>query len=125
MCIDQAPKVVRMVTSPAYRAPERYGHEFESIEHLNGRFRLQGHPCRFQVVYLDETTTSRREHDGPVVAGEYAFIFPISTMISDSPIEQPPLIAVDNGDLISICGRTFRIQDDRYNNDPRLVRVRD
>ncbi|MBF6460165.1 hypothetical protein IU433_14080 [Nocardia puris] len=115
--------VVPMITSPKHSAYEWFGHQFESTVDLVGRFRHQGRVCRFSVTYLDETTESRRTFRGPIETGEYAFLVAQPAILSATPIDQPDVIEVRNGDLISIVGRTFRIQDDRALNDPRLVRV--
>ncbi|MBF6332460.1 hypothetical protein [Nocardia transvalensis] len=123
--MNQDPIVVPMMTAPKAQACDNYGHQFESIVELRGTFRHQGRPCHFMVVYLDETTVSRREFRGPVVAGEHAYLVPQPVVIAAWPQNRPLVIDVADGDVISILGRCFRIQDDRALYDPRLVRVED
>ncbi|WP_039828127.1 hypothetical protein [Nocardia testacea] len=125
MTENQNVTVVPMITSPKHGAYEWYGHQFESTVELRGRFRHQRHTCRFTVTYFDETTETRREYQGPIVKGEYAFMTAQASVISSHPIALPEVIDVADGDLISILGKTFRIQDDKALHDPRLVRVED
>ncbi|MBH0778810.1 hypothetical protein [Nocardia bovistercoris] len=119
----QTPIVVLMRTDPECDAHGNYGHSFSSTVELRGKFRHQRSQCNFTVHYLDETTESRREYQGPIIKGEYAFLVPQATVISSHPIARRTVIEVENGDLISIVGRTFRISDDVPLDNPRLIRV--
>jgi len=125
------PIVIPMTTSPEHQlythGEDRYGHEFQSAAGvvLNGRFRHQGHDCDYTITYFDDTTSSRRETGGPIITGEWAFMSALPTIISANPRpwNTQQRIHVKDGDLVSILGRTFRIQDDRRLYNPRLVRV--
>lgn len=119
------PIVVRMATNMnEHKFP---GHTFQTPENfkLRGQFKYQSHPASFSVFYMDETTESRRVHGGPMVAGEYAFLVAHPTVFSSYLVRPEPasVIAVENGDVLSILGRVFQIQDGNRTEDPKLVRI--
>lgn len=119
------PIVVPMSTNMnEHRFP---GHTFLSPENfkLNGQFKYQSHPASFSVYYMDENTKSRRVYEGPMVAGEYAYMVAHPTVFSSYLVrhEARTVVAVENGDVLSILGRLFQIQDGSSTEDPKLVRI--
>ncbi|WP_067565857.1 hypothetical protein [Nocardia acidivorans] len=115
--------VIEMVATPEHKAYGNPGHMHESVVELRGNFRHQGRNSRYLVIYLDDEAVTRREHGGPMVKGEYAYMLALPTVISNRPAPVVRVIDVKDGDEISILGRVFRIQDDRRGYDPRLIRV--
>ncbi|WP_280426499.1 hypothetical protein [Nocardia carnea] len=121
----QTTTAVPMTLVPEVRAGEYYGHKHESTVSLRGNFRHQGRACDFRVTYYDADTRHVIPSFGTEMEGESAHMVAQSSAFAAMPVDVPDRIEVRDGDLVSICGRVFRICDDRRFADPRLVLVED
>lgn len=104
-----------------------YGHEFRSVDALEirGTFKHQRHVCRWMIIYRDETTWTRKTFGADMVQGEHAYLVPLPSIVGKYAVGRRPSMVetIEDGTLIEILGRLFRVADDIHGNNPRLVRV--
>jgi hypothetical protein len=98
--------------------------------------RYLGHETRFGIGYVGRNGACRREQDGPILPGPYAYLIPLPVVIAahdgGTAAESARLAAAGiewdaaDGDELIIGGERFTIEDDhrsipmRY---PRLVHL--
>lgn len=88
-----------------------------------------GGDVRLKVSYTPEDGISRREYQGPCVAGPFAATFPLGVVIDDRGSQRLEMqaneavgleFAVVEGDVVEMDGRLWEIRDDVFLAYPRL-----
>lgn len=120
--------VAEVVPNPGYGTDNWKTPDFtDNVTKIRLYSRHQGRTCTWVLGYVGPDGESRREYQGPILPGPYAYLVPEATVIADtrSPGDRAPVDELAEGDIVVIRGVAFRIDDSRgrFAQNPQLVPI--
>ena len=99
------------------------GKVYKSDIELRGMDNYQRHTCNFTLTFCDSDHEARRVFQGPAVKGEYTYLIPQATVISDPPQAFQERLNVKQGDLLIVCGNLYEYFAGTHSKGAHLAKV--